>query len=134
MAYKIHEYGHEFPLTVQGIYDSYREVPRYQSLFHSMYETDYEWLNKPVNVSVGDFFNPFDNSYCIDLETGEQAYITPTYCYPSYCYPCELGASFKIVDEPYWSLAKNVFDMFVPYLFVNVISTKTGRYYRVLFR
>jgi hypothetical protein len=129
MAYKFHEYGHEFPLTVQGIYNSCREVPRYQSLFHSMYETDYEWLKKSKAVSVGDLFKPFDNSHCIDLETGEQAYLTPTFC----C-PCEVGACFKIVDEPYWSLTKNVFDIFVPYLFVNVISTKTGRYYRVLFK
>ncbi len=129
MAYKFHEYGHEFPLTVQGIYDSCREVPRYQSLFHSKYETDYEWLKKSKEVSVGDLFKPFDNSHCIDLETGLQAYLTPTFC----C-PCEVGASFKIVDEPYWALTKNVFDIFVPYLYVNVISTKTGRYYRVLFR
>lgn len=129
MAYKFHEYGHEFPLTVQGIYNSCREVPRYQSYFHSKYETDYEWLNKSKGVSVGDFFTPRDNSFCIDLETGTRAYLTPVYC----C-PCEEGASFKIVDEPYWSLTKNVFDIFVSYLFVNVISTKTGRYYRVLFR
>ena len=129
MAYKFHEYGHEFPLTVQGIYESCREVPRYQSLFHSMYETDYEWLKKSKAVSVGDLFKPLDNSHCIDLETGTQAYLTP-----GYCCPCEVGASFKIVDEPYWSLTKNVFGIFVPYLFVNVISTKTGRYYRVLFR
>ena len=129
MACKFHEYGHEFPLTVQGIYDSYREVPRYQSLFHSMYETDYEWLKKSKAVSVGDLFKPLDNSHCIDLETGTQAYLTP-----GYCCPCEVGASFKIVDEPYWALAKNVFGIFSPYLFVNVISTKTGRYYRVLFR
>ena len=129
MTHKIHNYGYEFPLTVQGVYVSGREVPNYQSLFHSKYTTDYKWLQKPAKPSVGDFFKPFDNSYCIDLETGEQAYITPTYCYP-----CELGASFKIVNEPYWSLAKNVFDIFNPYLFVNVISTKTGRYYRVLFR
>lgn len=129
MLHKIHDYGHEFPLTVKGIYNSNREVPRYQSNFHSRYNTDYKWLQKPVKASVGDLFKPFDNSYCIDLETGFQAYLTPTYC----C-PCEVGASFKIVDEPYWSLAKNVFDIFSPYLFVNVISTKTGRYYRVLFR
>lgn len=129
MAYKFHEYGHEFPLTVQGIYNSCREVPHYQSLFHSIYETDYEWLKKSKAVSVGDIFKPLDNSHCIDLETGTQAYLTP-----GYCCPCEVGASFKIVDEPYWSLAKNVFDIFSPYLFVNVISTKTGRYYRVLFR
>lgn len=129
MLHKIHDYGHEFPLTVKGIYNSNREVPRYQSNFHSIYNTDYKWLQKPVKASVGDLFKPFDNSYCIDLETGNQAYLTPTYC----C-PCEVGASFKIVDEPYWSLAKNVFDIFSPYLFVNVISTKTGRYYRVLFR
>ena len=129
MLHKIHDYGHEFPLTVKGIYNSNREVPRYQSNFHSIYNTDYKWLQKPTKASVGDLFKPFDNSYCIDLETGNQAYLTPTYC----C-PCEVGASFKIVDEPYWSLAKNVFDIFSPYLFVNVISTKTGRYYRVLFR
>ena len=129
MAYKFHEYGHEFPLTVQGIYDSYREVPRYQSLFHSIYETNYEWLKKSKAVSVGDLFKPLDNSHCIDLETGTQAYLTP-----GYCCPCEVGASFKVVDEPYWSLTKNVFGIFSPYLFVNVISTKTGRYYRVLFR
>jgi hypothetical protein len=127
MSYKF--YGHEFPITLQGIYDSHREVPRYQSLFHSKYNTDYKWLQKPINVSIGDFFKPFDNSFCIDLETGTQAYLTPTYCC-SY----EVGASFKIVDEPYWSRVKNVFDIFVPYLFVNVISTKTGRYYRALFR
>lgn len=129
MANKFHDYGFEFPLTVQGVYKASREVPRYQSQFHSKYNTDYKWLQKPVRASVGDLFKPFDNSYCIDLETGEQSYITPAYC----C-PCEVGALFKIVDEPYWALAKNVFDIFTPYLFVNVISTKTGRYYRVLFR
>lgn len=129
MTNKIHNYGYEFPLSVQGIYNSSREVPNYQSIFHSKYMTDYKWLHKPAKASIGDFFKPFDNSHCIDLETGIQAYLTP-----GYCCPCEVGASFKIVDEPYWALTKNVFDIFVPYLFVNVISTKTGRYYRVLFR
>lgn len=129
MAYNFHKYGIEFPLTVQGIYESSREVPRYQSYFHSKYNTDYKWLQKPTRPSVGDFFVPFDNSHCIDLETGLQAYLTS-----GYCCPCEVGALFKIVDEPYWSLVKDVFGTFCPYLFVNVISTKTGRYYRVLFR
>ena len=128
MTNKFHEYGHEFPLTVQGVYRSNEEVPHYQSLFHSRYSTNYKWLQKPAGASVGDFFKPFDNSYCIDLETGNDAYITP-----GYCWYYEVGASFKIVEEPYWSLVKNVFGKFTPYLFVNVISTKTGRYYRVLF-
>lgn len=128
MTNKFHEYGHEFPLTVQGVYRSNEEVPYYQSLFHSMYSTNYKWLQKPTGASVGDFFKPFDNSYCIDLETGNDAYLTP-----GYCWDYEVDASFKIVEEPYWSLVKNVFGKFTPYLFVNVISTKTGRYYRVLF-
>lgn len=128
MTNKFHEYGHEFPLTVQGVYRSNEEVPHYQSLFHSRYSTNYKWLQKPAGASVGDFFKPFDNSYCIDLETGNDAYLTP-----GYCLDYEVGASFKIVEEPYWSLVKNVFGKFTPYLFVNVISTKTGRYYRVLF-
>ena len=128
MTNKFHEYGHEFPLTVQGVNRSNEEVPHYQSLFHSRYITNYKWLQKPAGASVGDFFKPFDNSYCIDLETGNDAYLTP-----GYCWDYEVGASFKIVEEPYWSLVKNVFGKFTPYLFVNVISTKTGRYYRVLF-
>ena len=127
MTNKFHEYGHEFPLTVQGVYRSNEEVPHYQSLFHSRYSTNYKWLQKPAGASVGDFFKPFDNSYCIDLETGNDAYITP-----GYCWYYEVGASFKIVEEPYWSLV-SMLGIFTPYLFVNVISTKTGRYYRVLF-
>ena len=127
MTNKFHEYGPEFPLTVQGIYNSHREVPNYQSIFHSRYNTNYKWLQKPIQSSVGDFFKPFDNSYCIDIETGNDAYLTPGCC----CH-CEVGASFKIVEEPYWSLV-SVLGIFTPYLFVNVISTKTGRYYRVLF-
>ena len=128
MTNKFHEYGPEFPLTVQGIYNSHREVPNYQSIFHSRYNTNYKWLQKPIQSSVGDFFKPFDNSYCIDLETGNDAYLTP-----GYCWYYEGSASFKIVEKPYWTLAKNLFGKFTPYLFVNVISTKTGRYYRVLF-
>lgn len=129
MTNKFHEYGYEFPLTVQGIYNSHREVPSYQSLFHSTCITNYKWLQKPTNASVGDFLKPFDNSYCIDIETGNDAYLTP-----GCCLDYEVGASFKIVEEPYWSLVKNVFGIYTPYLFVNVISTKTGRYYRVLFK
>ena len=127
MINKFHEYGPQFPLTVQGIYNSHREVPNYQSIFHSRYNMNYKWLQKPNKSSVGDFFKPFDNSHCIDIETGNDAYLTP-----GYCCPCEVGASFKIVEEPYWSLV-SVLGIFTPYLFVNVISTKTGRYYRVLF-
>ena len=127
MINKFHEYGPEFPLTVQGIYNSHIEVPNYQSIFHSRYNTNYKWLQKPTGASVGDFFKPFDNSYCIDLETGNDAYLAH-----GYCCDYEVGASFKIVEEPYWSLV-SVLGIFTPYLFVNVISTKTGRYYRVLF-
>ena len=46
------------------------------------------------------------------------------------------GCKFWIDEElkkKNWSLVKNVFGVFTSYLFVNVISTKTGRYYRVLF-
>ena len=67
MTNKFHEYGPEFPLTVQGVYRSNEEVPHYQSLFHSRYSTNYKWLQKPTGASVGDFFKPFDNSLLLNI-------------------------------------------------------------------
>ena len=56
MTNKFHEYGHEFPLTVQGVYRSNEEVPHCQSLFFFIFSTNYKWLQKPTGASVGDFF------------------------------------------------------------------------------
>lgn len=83
----------------------------------------------PYKYNVGEAFRPYDNSYCIDLETGKHSYITPTYCINE-----EEGTVFTIVEEPYYDLVKTVCGEYVSHRFVTVMSKNTGKLYRVLCR
>ena len=83
----------------------------------------------PYKYNVGEVFTPYDNSYCIDLETGKHSYITPAYCIYE-----EEGTVFTIVEEPYYDLVKTVYDEYVSRRFVTVRSNYTGKLYRSLCR
>lgn len=83
----------------------------------------------PYKYNVGEAFRPYDNSYCIDLETGRRAYITPTYCIGE-----ENDTIFIIIEEPYYDLVKNVYGVYNSHKFVTVRSNNTGKLYRVLCR
>jgi len=94
----------------------------------------------PDNVSVeienkvaGKVYRVGDNSYCINIENGESAYLyqgKSQYYEPS---KGENGAKFTIVTEPY------IDKVYTPgigkfyRIFVNVQSNKTKNFYRVLF-
>lgn len=83
----------------------------------------------PYKYNVGEVFKPYDNSYCIDLETGKHSYITPTYCIDE-----EEGTVFIIVEEPYYDLVKNIHGVYTSHRFVTVRSNNTGKLYRALCR
>jgi hypothetical protein len=83
----------------------------------------------PYKYNVGEAFRPYDNSYCIDLETGKRAYITPTYCIGE-----EQDTIFIIIEEPYYDLVKTVYGDYVSRRFVTVRSKNTGKLYRTLCR
>lgn len=105
-------------------YEEWYMAPRYaENLYRKL-----EVSPAPYIYKVGDIFVPYDNSHCIDLETGKLAYITPLYCINE-----EEGTIFTIVEEPYYDLVRSVaFDQYVSYRFVTVISKNTGKLYRVL--
>ena len=73
-----------------------------------------------------------DNSYCINIETGERAWLVQEH--NKYYSPDkkEDGATFEIVSEPYRSEVL-VIDEYVCETFINVKSSLTGNIYRVLF-
>ena len=77
---------------------------------------------------IGKEYEVYDNSYCINIASGEKALLAKCACISS-----ELEASFIIVNKPYVQRVKTFFDNSVDCLFVNVKSTKTGKVYRVLF-
>lgn len=83
----------------------------------------------PYKYNVGEVFTPYDNSYCIDLETGRRAYITPTHCIGE-----ERDTIFIIIEEPYYDLVKTVCGYYASHRFVTVMSKNTGKLYRVLCR
>ncbi len=125
---KFSKYGSEFPLSMESIY-THLNMPRYVSNYHNKWGTTLEFLYEKRKVKIGDYFYPRDNSWCINLETGESAYICNAYCDDD-----EKNARFVIVDEPYWATVKTCFyneDMW--HQFVNVKSLKTGKYYRTIF-
>lgn len=66
-----------------------------------------------------------DNSYCINIETGEQAYLTK-----DYQDKIEEDAKFKIVSMPYVERC-GCFNAYR--VLVDIISLKTNNVYRVLF-
>ena len=80
---------------------------------------------KEYPYNVGDIYFPNDNSGCIDLETGERAYIAGTVWDNEYA-----GHTFVIVDGPYWDIYHCV-DEYVSHRFVTVKDVNTGKLYRV---
>ena len=125
---KVSEYGSEFPLSMESIY-THSSMPRYVSNYHNKWGGSLDFLYEKRKVKIGDIFYPRDNSWCINLETGESAYICCGYCNED-----EKYARFVIVEEPYWATVKTCFfneDMV--YQFVTVKSLKTGKYYRTIF-
>ena len=73
-----------------------------------------------------------DNSYCINVETGERAWLVQEH--DEYYSPDknEDGALFEIVSEPYVEQVK-IFYKYEDRTFINVKSSLTGNVYRVLF-
>ena len=81
---------------------------------------------------IGKFYNPTDNSWCINIHTRKDALIVQgvdKFYSPD---KKEIGAKFIICKEPYL-LTFTCFDRVLERTFINVKSTKTGRKYRVLF-
>lgn len=104
-------------------YEEWYMAPRYAGNLYRKFEVS----PAPYIYKVGDIFVPYDNSHCIDLETGKRAYITPSYCINE-----EEGTVFTIVEEPYYDLVKTINDKYISYRFVTVSSKNTGKLYRVL--
>lgn len=93
------------------------------------YDGDVMKRMKEFPYNVGDKFFPNDNSGCIDLETGEDAYIAgTTWDNSEYA-----GHTFVIVDGPYWDTYKGAFE-YVSHRFVTVKDTTTGKLYRAICR
>jgi len=84
---------------------------------------------------IGKLYHPYDNSYCINVETKKKALIVQRSPYDYYeydPYPIEEdGATFTIVSEPY--IDKVDFPENKDYTFINVQSSNTNSIYRVLF-
>ena len=103
--------------------------------YWQVYRNAGHWYNantmkrmKEYPYNVGDQFLPNDNSGCIDLETGERAYIAGTVWDNEYA-----GHTFVIVDGPYWDIYRCV-DEYVSHRFVTVKDVNTGKLYRVICR
>ena len=85
---------------------------------------------------TGNFYIPYDNSYCINCRNGKRAMLVSKG--PSdveYIGPDkeEENASFEIVCEPYEEAVLDVLREEYIHTFINVVSSKTGNIYRTLF-
>ena len=92
------------------------------------YDEDIMKRMEEYPYNVGEQFFPNDNSGCIDLETGKQAYIAGIFCDNEY-----VGHTFVIVDGPYWDMFYCV-DGYISKRFVTVKDVNTGKLYRVICR
>ena len=73
---------------------------------------------------------PQDNSYCINKNTGEDAYLIEMHRQD----PEEYGAQFEIVNKPYKESVSGIFSNKVyTYTFIDIKSSKTGNIYRTLY-
>ena len=86
---------------------------------------------------TGNFYVPYDNSYCINCRNGKRVMLIPKSPFDlDYIGPDkeEENANFEIVCEPY---KEDIYDYIshknITHTFVNVISSKTGNLYRTLF-
>lgn len=87
-------------------------------------ETDKEVIGREYDVC--------DNSHCINLANGKRASLVQRkekYYSPD---AAEDGAKFIIIRKPYIEKVTNAVGSFY-YIFVNVVSTKTGNFYRVIY-
>ena len=80
---------------------------------------------------IGKKYNIIDNSYIIDIATKESASLVQKV--DKYYEPDEeeYGSDFIICSFPYVERDNSIFNHY--HIFVNVISTKTKKTYRVLF-
>ena len=107
-------------------YEHWYEAPRYADLLYK----NFDITPATYVYTVGEVFVPFDNSYCIDLETGKRAHISPGYCVEE-----KANTVFVIVQEPYYDMVwVDAYEKYMSHRFVTVISQDTGKLYRVLCR
>lgn len=92
------------------------------------YDEDVNKRMKQLTYNVGEKYYPYDNSGCIDLETGKTEYIAGT----TYDNPFR-NHEFIIVDGPYWDIYKGAFE-YVSHRFVTVKDATTGKLYRAICR
>jgi hypothetical protein len=84
-------------------------------------ETDKEVIGREYDVR--------DNSYCINVVNGKNANLAQGYYSTD---KDEKGAKFFIIKKPYIKKVTTAVGSFY-HIFVNVVSTKTGNFYRVLY-
>ena len=117
----------------KNVYPSETFVPHYVTRYVNKNHYCSDNVNERMKLheyKVGEQFFPFDNSFCIDLETGKREWIAGT---------C-LGNPFKnhdfiIVDGPYWDHVTFGICNDEPasvLRFVTVKDSVTEKYYRVL--
>lgn len=74
-------------------------------------------------------YRVYDNSFCINVNTGASALLVQEYNDYYRPDPYEDGATFTICSNPY----EERIGSYGLYKFINVKSSKTGYIYRVLF-
>lgn len=85
-----------------------------------------------IDVDNVDYYNVYDNSWCINLATNRKAFLLQTHENSYEPDKKEDGALFEIVSNPYkLEIADSI--KYGIKEFINVKSTKTGYIYRVLY-
>lgn len=87
-------------------------------------ETDKEVLSREYDIC--------DNSYCINLANGENARLVQRESVYYSSDKEEKGAKFIIIKKPYIKKVTDAIGSFY-HIFVNVVSTNTGNFYRVIY-
>lgn len=88
-------------------------------------------VQSKIKDVIGKKYNIFDNSYIIDIFTKERASLVQKK--DKYYKPDkeEDGSTFIICSNPYVERDGDIFNQY--HIFVNVVSIKTNKVYRVLF-
>lgn len=91
-----------------------------------------ENLIKKANLELNCIIYPKDNSFCIDLNTKESAFLVPSDPFEDSGYlPSDFGP-FLLTKLPYEEEIV-VFGEENKYIFVNCLSKSTNKEYRVLY-
>lgn len=91
-----------------------------------------ENLIKKDNLELNCIIYPRDNSYCIDLNTKESAFLVPSDPFEDFNYsPSDFGP-FLLTKLPYEEEII-FFGEKKKYIFVNCLSKSTNKEYRVLY-